>query len=234
MRNRTWIVSGFLAGSRVAGTPQAIALTQRSSTHYLQRPDASHLTYDPARTSLAGYSDELALLKNGPVFGSVAYKEVNPGFELNDLGFIGRGDYRALSNLIGYQDFQAGRHVRSYNALLYTNNTWDFGGTTILRSVGASGNVNLNSLWNVNGGVSRSLSAYDNRLLRGGPLAAALPGWSSSAGVTSDSRWPLVVSLNGSYQHDASGGDERNVSVGFDLRPTSALHVTLTPMLDVL
>ncbi len=233
MHNRGWVLSGYLAGSRVAGTPQAIALTQRSSTHYLQRPDASYLTYDPSRTSLSGYSDELALEKaSGAVYGSVAYKEMNPGFELNDLGYVGRGDYRALSTLVGYQDYTAGRHLRTFGASAFSANAWNFGGTGISRTLGGSAFGTFNDFWSVNGGLNRTLSAYDDRLLRGGPLAWAAPGWYAYGSVTSDSRKPVVVGLNGSFQRDAAGGQDRSLGVSFDMRPTSALHITVTPTLD--
>ncbi len=234
VRNQSWILSGYFAGSRVAGTPAAIALTQRSSTHDLQRPDASYLTYDTTRTALSGYSDEIALEKNGAVFGSVAYKEVNPGFELNDVGFIGRGDYRALSNLVGYQDFTAGKHLRTYDGFLFTNDAWNFGGQAIQRTLAAAGDATFTNFWVASGGITRTLSVYDDRLLRGGPFAAALPGWYFRGKLSSDSRRPLIVTLNASLQRDASGGEDRNVGLGFDMRPTTALHITLTPTLDVL
>ena len=233
MRNRTWILSGFLAGSRVAGSPEAIALTQRNSTHYFQRPDASYLSFDSTRTALTGYEGEVAMLKTGNVFGSLAYKEMSPGFDINDLGFVGRGDYRALSYLVGYQNYQAGKHLQNYSLFAYANHVWNFGGRPIYQGVAAAASVTFNNLWSANLGGGRNFAVYDDRLLRGGPLARSPAAWNVNGGVTTDSRWPVIVGLNGSYFRDASGAETHSVNLSFDARPASVLHVTVGPTFSV-
>ena len=72
MQKRAWVASGYLAGSRVTGSASSIAATQLNSTHYYQRPDADYIDFDPTRTSLDGHIGELALARNGSVFGSIA------------------------------------------------------------------------------------------------------------------------------------------------------------------
>ena len=52
--NRAWSLSGYLAGTRVTGTPGVILATQRGSARYYQRPDADYLAVDEDRTSLSG------------------------------------------------------------------------------------------------------------------------------------------------------------------------------------
>jgi hypothetical protein len=94
------VASGFVAGSRVAGSEDAISSTQLNSSHYYQRPDADYVEYDPKRTSLTGHIGEIALAKNGEWYGSAALKQVSPGLELNDMGFIGRTDYRAFLDAV--------------------------------------------------------------------------------------------------------------------------------------
>src|SRR5438105_9825753 len=153
IRKRKWIVSGFLAGSRVDGSRSAISSTQLNSTHYYQRPDAKYLHYDPSRNSLDGYTGEVALAKTGNVYGSLALKEVSPGFELNDVGFIGGADYRAFSTDLGYQDYTAGKHFRSFGYFGYTNHTWDFGGASIFQSIGTGAFATLPNFWQVNLGA---------------------------------------------------------------------------------
>ena len=57
---------GLLGGEqRRAAMPQAIAELQESNVHSFQRPDATHLEYDPTRTSLNGYGGAAALSKIG-------------------------------------------------------------------------------------------------------------------------------------------------------------------------
>jgi len=52
---RTWVLSGWAAGTNVTGTSARITSLQTSSKHYFQRPDVSYLGVDPNATSLTGY-----------------------------------------------------------------------------------------------------------------------------------------------------------------------------------
>src|SRR5437667_69096 len=54
--------AGSVDLSRVAGTPQVIAVTQRDAVHYYQRPDAG-LPADTTRTVLSGGAEELKVGK---------------------------------------------------------------------------------------------------------------------------------------------------------------------------
>src|SRR5206468_990400 len=85
-------LSGSVDFSRVAGTAQAIANTQQSSTHYYQRPDVRR--FDSTRTSLSGDAEGLQF---GKVGGNHLLFQTNverrsPGFEINDLGYLQRAD----------------------------------------------------------------------------------------------------------------------------------------------
>ena len=60
---RRYQVAGYLLGSTVHGTPEAITATQRNSVHYFQRPDATRLEVDSSLTSLNGIATELRLNK---------------------------------------------------------------------------------------------------------------------------------------------------------------------------
>jgi hypothetical protein len=233
MRRRQWIVSGFVAGSHVAGAAPVIAATQRNSTHYYQRPDAGYLNLDTARTSLGGHMGEIALAKTGPVYGSLAYKEMSPGFELNDLGFQGRADYRAISTAVGRSRSKAGRIIRSSNVLVYTNHAWNFGGTPIFHQAAGSANATLNSFWGVGVSASATPRYYSDRLTRGGPRAQLPASWKVGANVSSDSRRLVIVGADASYQRDASGGDNTQGNLSVDLRPTTSLRVTFGPSLGV-
>ncbi|MGH7710172.1 MAG: DUF5916 domain-containing protein, partial [Gemmatimonadaceae bacterium] len=60
---RRYRVAGYVLGSTVHGSSDAIAATQSNSVHYFQRPDADHLDVDSARTSLSGVAAELRMAK---------------------------------------------------------------------------------------------------------------------------------------------------------------------------
>jgi hypothetical protein len=229
---RNWIASGFLASTRVMGSRQAIALTQLNSTHYYQRPDADYLDFDSTRTSLGGYSGEIALAKNGAWFGSIAMKESSPGLELNDMGFEGGSDYRALSTLYGYQDFKAGKHLRNYVVYAYNNQTWDFGGNHIYNGAFSLGaNATFLNLWNVQfqGGVAPAV--LSNHFTRGGPLAKVPTSWSAKLSGQTDNRKLVWFSGNVLYQRDESGVHYLNLGLAADTRPTSSIHINFGPSL---
>ena len=231
--NRQWTVSGFSAMSRVAGDERAIAGLQRSSIRYYQRPDADHVELDTTRSSLAGHFSELALAKSGPVFGSIAMKYVSPGFEMNDMGFHGRMDYRTYSDLIGYQSSRAGRVFRSYNAFAYSNHAWNTDDDVIFRAYAARAQGTFNSFWwgSVGGGFAPAF--YHDRLTRGGPIALVPRSWNVQGDLASDSRKPVVVSAGARYNVDASGAWTANSYAGIDSRPTSSIRVRLEPGLNV-
>jgi hypothetical protein len=70
----------------VIGSAAAIAGTQQASNHYFQRPDAPHLDYDPAATSLLGYRAQVDAGKRaGSWTGNVALTASSPGYEIKPL-----------------------------------------------------------------------------------------------------------------------------------------------------
>ncbi len=228
-RQRTWVVMGFLAGTRVTGSAPVMAATQQNSTHYFQRPDASHLSYDATRTRLGGHIGEIALIRNGTWFGSAAYKQVSPGLELNDLGFMGRADYRAFSTIAGYQNYRAGRLFRQYYLGVGTNSAWNFGGLSIFQSALAFFNGTLANLWSGNLNLSVSPGYQSDRFTRGGPVADVPASWSANGRISTDSRKPVILTLGGSYSHDASAAAARSIFLGFEARPTSFLRLSVSP-----
>ena len=231
--SRSWILSGYLTGSRVEGTPAAMRATQLSSTHYYQRPDASYLGVDTTRTSLTGHMAEFALAKRGKWFGSLDYKEVTPGFEINDLGFLSRADYRSVVPAIGYQSNDPGRIFRSYSITGASFDAWNFGKTLIRQNNTVIMNGTFNNLWAAGLEATDAPNQLSDELTRGGPLAM-IPGlWSIDASVNSDSRKPFVASGELQYQHDAAGGFAEAANITLEARLGSVIDMSFGPTLTV-
>lgn len=227
--NRGWVTSGYLAGSHVTGSKEAIASTQLNSSHYYQRPDADYIEFNPDRTSLDGHIGEVALEKNGGLHGSLAYKEVSPGLELNDMGFQGRGDYRALSILNGYQQDKAGKNFRDYLVYWYANQTWNFGGTSILRSVAGGLQGTLSNFWYTGINWGYNPTYYNDRFTRGGPEALVPSGGYLGFDVSSDSRKPVVLGGGFQYSSDESGSRSPYAYFNLSWRPTSSVSIRFNP-----
>ena len=85
---RDYVVTGSFSGSRVAGSTASIARLQRSSARYYQRPDATHIAFDPAAESLSGWNLQTDFNKNnGGIRPNASFWAVSPGFEVNDAGY---------------------------------------------------------------------------------------------------------------------------------------------------
>jgi hypothetical protein len=229
---RKYYVSGFLAGSRVSGSAAAIAATQRTSSHFYQRPDAGYLEFDPTRTSLEGYVGEIAFQRNGAFHASVDLKLTSPGLELNDLGFEGRADYKSLSTMVGYQSFTAGRHVRRFNVSAGQNAAVNFGNVLIANSSFLKGNAMLNNFWTLNATLSADGSVRSDRLTRGGPLARTAAAYNMTASIGSDTRRTVSSTLGGSYGWDDYGSQTASISASVVVRPTSSVRVSVAPSLN--
>ena len=83
-----YALSGFVAGSYVAGDTAAVRRLQTSSTRFLQRPDLTHVRYDPLRRSMGGYSAQIRADKDAGrrILWGTELKIESAGFEINDLG----------------------------------------------------------------------------------------------------------------------------------------------------
>ena len=231
--SRNWIASGYVTASRVDGSRESITRTQLSSTHYYQRPDAAYLGVDSTRTSLSGHMAEFAVEKRGKWFGSLDYKEVSPGFEINDVGFLSRADYRSIVPALGYQSNDPGRIFRSYSITGASFYAWDFGNTMIRQSNTVVMNGTWNNLWTAGLQATYAPDQLHDDLTRGGPLAM-IPGlWSLDASVNSDSRKPFIASGELQYQHDAAGGFAKAANVSLEARPNSVIDFSFGPTLSV-
>ena len=232
-KNRVWTVSGFTSVSEIRGTAQAIDGIQRAPAHYLHRPDAVRLKYKPTRTSLSGHLSEVAINRTGTIFGSIAVKNVSPTFEINDFGFHGRMDYRSWSQIIGYQDFIAKGIFRSKSFYAYSNHTWNFDRARIFDAYAAGGDLSFSSQWSAGFSGGFNPEYYSDRLTRGGPLAIVPSGWNAFGYVNTDSRKPVIFSLNLNQSADASDASSTSISVSAAMRPTTSLRITVGPGLSI-
>ncbi|HUH13404.1 MAG TPA: DUF5916 domain-containing protein [Longimicrobiales bacterium] len=227
-------LSGTLVASHIAGTPEAIHQIQTSPVHYFQRPDADHLDYDPARTSMTGVAGKATL---GKLQGNLRFQlfalTASPEFEANDLGFQSNADVTMGGAWVGYESNEPGPLFRRWNV---GTNAW--GGRTYGgENVGLGGNVNggfqLNSFWTGHGGINVNAPAYSPSLLRGGPAFLRPGQWSLWSSLNSDRRKPVQLSIrvNASGQAETEGGS-LSVSPGVDVRPAHNVDLYLGPSLS--
>ena len=169
--------------------------------------------------------------KSGPWFGSLAVKEVSPEFEINDVGFHGRVDYRAVSPFWGYQSNEKKKYTQNYFAGVWSNYAWNFDGTNIFHSYGGSTSATFNNMWGANIGGNVAPRYYSDRLLRGGPLALQPSYYTINANFWTDSRRKIWTNPYINHQRFADGSWSAGGGLYTESRPTTTVRVTLNPNL---
>lgn len=233
--DRQYQLYGFLLGSRVAGTTEAMIATQRSTTHLYQRPDADYLGVDSSRTTLNGLSSTVRLTKEGGghTRGGVAAKVVTPGFEMNDLGLQARADAITETVWLGWEGFNGNRLARNWESWFDAWTGSSFGGDRDRFGQRLYGRAMLHNDWELETYVERLAMAPSLSALRGGPALTTSASVGLSARVTSDKRRPLVgdLELQGARDEEGSG---RTLSLATSLsgRVGSNLKLSIAPSLS--
>ncbi len=228
--DETWALRGYLAGSLIEGSREAILDQQTSSRRYYQRPDAGYLGVDSTRTSLAGWTSRIMLNKeSGDLTLNTAVGAVSPGFEINDMGYETRADLVNWHLAAGRQWTEPNRWVRNRSLSLTTYWTWDFGGTRTGGGYGLFWWTQFANYWEWDGHVFYNPPALNNRVTRGGPLLRTPANRELQLNVATDSRKPYVIGLDGFLS--SSSAQDRYAYGGLDLtlKPTPGLRVSAGP-----
>jgi hypothetical protein len=232
--NRTYEVSGLLAGSRVAGERSVIDAIQRSAVHYYQRPDAG-LPYDPSRTALTGDAEEVKFGKRSGrhLMFETAWQRRSPGFEVNDLGYLQRAGSHNWNTWMGYFD----RHPRTlYRSFQWNWNWWQLWtteGLPLERAANTNLHVTLLNNWGIHlGGTVGQLGAtYDDRAARGGPAVRQDAYVSPWLFVNGDDRRRVVPYLSVDVFRGGAGHG-RSVSVSPELEVKLSSRFTMGASLN--
>ena len=232
-KNREWSFDGAIGLSSVRGTPEAIALTQRSSARYYQRPDATSFRLDPTRTSLTGYAGQAALWKNSGRHwkGGVVYQQTGHAFEANDLGFQSDADRRAFSTGLQYQETRPGRLFRNWVIFPFTNHAWNFDGDRVFGSFGLILAADLRNFWSLQLRGDYAPPTDDDRLTRGGPVARQPSNGDVRITLGSDTRKTARMDLELTQSWTAAREHTTEATLTLSARPMPALHLSLGPAL---
>ena len=227
----TYELAASLDASRVEGSPQAIASTQRSSVHYYQRPDAG-LSYDTTRTRLSGDAEEVR-------FGKIAGKHTNfetsyqrrsSGFETNDLGFLQRADQQSWNNWFA---LRFNRPNRVFQRAFWNFNWWQYWtarGMAQERAANTNVHMQLTNRWWVHAGgtLGQLGTTYCDRCARGGPAVRQDPYFAPWFGFEGDDRRILVPYMFFRYVRSDGGRSEYfNTNGTVTLRASSRVQPSL-------
>jgi hypothetical protein len=216
--------------SSVNGTAVAIGRTQRSSVHLYQRPE-SHLEYDSTRTSLTGSAFNARLEKvNGQLQGGAIYQNISPGFEINDVGFLGQAD---VQNVTAYLWAQTRKPKSFYRRL-----TGQFTFSTVLNSDGlvtqrtpelfAAATFRNSSTFSADMWVDNFGTILCDRCARGGPAVR----YSPSKNILINWAWDPRARLQKSFAAIYTSADDGR-SMLWRVRPYLTLRAASNLQLEL-
>lgn len=224
-------VSGAFYGSQVRGSRTALQATQGTPTHYFQRPDASHLSFDSTRTQLTGWNARAAIDKiEGTWQWDAAVAATSPGFEINDLGYLRRAD--ALTERIGgaYVNSAPGDHLRRVQGWLRHEASWTFGGERTKTEVSYGAFATLANNHSIRLGGTTVVPSLSTTALRGGPALRTNGATEITAAYETDSRKAVQVELTGRVKTESgTDGYEVGVQSAVRYRPSQRASLSLAP-----
>ncbi len=229
-KDKTWILEWLGGSSMVEGSQESIASTQLNSARYFQRPDASHVEYDPSRTSLNGWMSRVMFAKQkGKWRPNLQIQALSPGFELNDVGFLPRVDAITSHAVLHYLNTDLTKHTREISAWVGKWQNFNFDGDMTGNGLNTSLYMQFkNYLW-VSAWAGARTSATDDQRTRGGP-AAISPGSHFAGGeFGSDSRKKYYFYVGGEVVPIDDGGHSNSVWTSFTYRPSPSLRLSLSP-----
>jgi hypothetical protein len=230
--NRTWYLGANFVMSHIEGSEAAILRTQLSIPHLFQRPDASHVSIDPTRTSLTGTGGDIKFGKAGQ--GHLKFETGitwrSPELELNDLGFMREAD--DIQNYAGitYSSLKPFGAFRKGTLTYQHWVKWDFEGNLnyIDWDVEATGTFQNN--WNATLGFYQQPHIYSKSLLQGGPRIYLPDQYGLWWALGTDSRKKLSIGLNG---WSKTGNEDSTYllsnAISINYQPLNQLSLSLSP-----
>ena len=126
----TYRFTGGVGFSFIEGAPDAIERAQRSRIHYFQRPDATHVSFDPTRTAFPGYMGQAEFEKRSGRhwLGEIHISAESPGFNSNNAALQFSSDNVRLLSTLRYRETTPGTLYHRYEIGSRLYNRWNFDG----------------------------------------------------------------------------------------------------------
>ncbi len=226
-----YAMSGFVAGTHVAGDTASIRRLQVANSRLFQRPDRRTTVYDPLKTSLSGYSAQLRADKDAGqhVLWGAEVKLESPGFELNDLGRLQSTDDIEYNADLQIRETTPSRYLQNWRLGFETRGAWNFEGTHQLNTWSQNSSATLRNFWNLNVRSTINLPTVDDAITRGGPYMGLPREFRQEFRINNPFGARTGWRLNGGYGVDEFGAWRRNVSGQITLRPSPRVSVSVEP-----
>jgi hypothetical protein len=225
-----YVLSGHAGFSYVGGDSTAIEAIQRSSAHYLQRPDFEAMRLDPSRTALWGVTGRIRADKNtGNWRWGAEVRTESPGFEANDMGRVQNADDFDFEGDINYRETDPGPVFRRWNVGIFgrSNVTYDWERGDSRLAVFATGQ--FANFWEFRTNLAVRPRSQDHNLTRGGPLMGQLALGGGEFSLNSNWADPTSWSLRGEFGWGEGDLALQSVGGSLQVRPATALAFSVGP-----
>ncbi len=241
--NREYSFNVQTALTHIGGDTAAINRAQFASARYYQRPGRTVTTdglfdtqYDPTRRNLYGYGFYARVAKEtGNWLWETTQNWRSPGFETNDLGVLGRADYKWMLFNVFRQWTTPGKWYRNMYTIWGAQTQNNYDGDKDEGDLHVWWQATFMNYMNVSTFILLHPSTYDERLTRGGPTVIhyGYNMWSTNFGT--DSRKSVVGNINVQIIRpvDNSEGGRVFYAPQVTVKPSSRLLVSLSPSLDI-
>ncbi|MBM3214218.1 carbohydrate binding family 9 domain-containing protein [Candidatus Poribacteria bacterium] len=223
------------SASRI-GAPPSLVVGADSTTRWGKNAYSLYARAASSRTGSLddrkdGYGAQVYLAKFSGWLGGQLYADAHsPGFDVNDLGYMGRPDLLRVGAHV-YAERQTPwllARRSGYNVNFWSH--WNYDGVNLARGVNVN-NWNQLRFYGFGGwGVSRDFEAMDDRETRGGPLVirpAETWGWLN---LGSDWSKPLSAFVFFQYgQRDRNAGFRRRLGTYVSVRPAPNIELNFGP-----
>jgi hypothetical protein len=227
---KAWVISGWIAGSRIEGDPERMIARQRSELRYFQRPDQDYVRVDSAATSLSGYGGRIALNKQSGNFRiNTGFGLWSPGFDVNDMGFQWGGDRINGHFVAGYNWFEPDGFFRRKAFNLATARNYNFEGKRVYEVYALFSNVQFMNYWGLTLNFFFNPQYIDVLKTRGGPAMLTTNGYGLYLFANTDQRNDVSFDMELDGGRTESGGYRYVLSPGIEWRPSSGVFLRLSP-----
>ncbi len=231
--SKTWVTTGWISASRIAGSRARMTAVQQNSTHYFQQPDAGNIAVDTAATSLDGMSGRVTLNKQrGNTFVNSAFGFISPGFDVNDLGFLSRTGIVNMHLGGGRTWTKPGKVFRYAEAGGAGVRNYDWDGNINWSGIFQFGYAQFLNYYAINWNVAYNPWTVNNRRTRGGPLTLTPPGYQIGIDANTDSRKTFTVGAGAGTYYRSRRDVEWWSYLNVQYRPAANVSVTVGPNLS--
>jgi hypothetical protein len=231
-RRKLWVLSGWAAMSRVAGTEARMSGLQGNSLHYLQRPDREHYRVDSTATSLTGYGARVWLNKQeGNLISNSAIGFMDPRFDVNDMGYQMQADVVTAHTGLQYHFTKPNRVQREAWLGEVVFESRDFDGHRTGAGYWQGYTANFANDYTLDSELMFVPLTVNDRRTRGGPVMKELTGtyWSLTLGTAARNR--LVYSLHADQTTTPSAGhtDYWDIYPAVEWKPATNFSIQVGP-----